>query len=337
MHAGFASWSPVVEGWVPAGNATGAWEAARRAGRVAAIEAGALRPLGVGEVLDVSINLFFRNFKRLLGVAAVLVIPLTVVIFALDMIALQETSISDRNAALYEIGDTTRVLNETRYVLVSVIGAVVATIAYLLIIGASFRAVSEAYFDRDASARTSVGYAARRAHSLLWLTIVTVLAIGGGVAASFFAFSVLAVIFAAWAMVVWSVAIPALMVEDAKGTKALRRSFNLVRNNWWRTLGALLVGLVFIGLFQFLIGLLQGAVGTLAEDSVPAYVAVLDITQAAAIVLTAPLQAAIVTVIYYNLRVRREGLDIAVLVQRLPAGAPAGRPPPGGAPASSET
>jgi Membrane domain of glycerophosphoryl diester phosphodiesterase len=295
-----------------------------------------MRPLGVGEVLDVSINLFFRNFKRLLGVAAVLVIPLTVVIFALDMIALQEASVSDPNAAFYEIGDTTRVLNETRYILVSVISAAVGLIAYLLIIGASFRAVSEAYFDRDASARTSVGYAARRAHSLLWLTIVTVLAIGGGVAVLFFAFSFLAMIFAFWALVVWSVAIPALMVEDARGTKALRRSFNLVRNSWWRTFGALLVGFVFVGLFQLLAGLVQGAVGTLAEDSVPAYVAVLDITQAASIVLTAPLQAAIATVIYYNLRVRREGLDIAVLVQRLPDTAPASGLPPGGAPASSE-
>jgi hypothetical protein len=128
-------------------------------------------------------------------------------------------------------------------------------------------------------------------------------------------------------MVVWSVSIPALMVEDARGTKAMRRSFNLVSQNWWRTFGTLVVGFVFIGLFQVLAALLQEAIGMLAEDSVVGYVAVIDVTTTLATILTAPLQAAIVTMIYYELRVRKEGLDIAVLVQRLPD-APAGAAAP---------
>jgi hypothetical protein len=248
----------------------------------------------------------------------VVAIPLGVVIFALDLIALQEASITDPDAAIYEIGDTTRVLDETRYVVISVVAALVSALAYLLIIGGTFRAVSEAYFDRDAGIRVSIGYAARRGHSILWLTLLIVLAIGLGMALSFFQFSVLAVIFGLWAMVVWSVSIPALMVEDARGTKAMRRSFNLVSGRWWRTFGTLFVGFVFIGLFQLLSGLLQGGIGTVAEDSVVGYVAVIDVTTTLATIVTAPLQAAIVTMLYYDLRVRREGLDIAVLVQGLP-------------------
>jgi hypothetical protein len=282
---------------------------------------GALRPLGVGEVLDVAINLYFKHFGRLLAIAAVVAVPLAILIFVLDMIALQEASITDPDAALYEIGDTTRVLNETRYVVVSLIGAGVSAIAFLLIIGATFRSVSEAYFDRDAGLRASIGFAARRAHSLLWLTLVVVLAIGLGTLVAFVTFSVLAVIFGIWALVVWSLSVPALMVEDARGIKAMRRSFNLVSGRWWRTFGALVVGFVFIGLFQLLTALLQEAIGSLADDSVVAYVAVLDISFAASTILTAPLQAAVVTMIYYDLRVRREGLDIAVMIQRLP-GAP---------------
>jgi hypothetical protein len=260
-------------------------------------------------------------------VAAVIAVPLGVVVFALDLIALQEASITDPDAALYQIGDTTRVLDETRYIVVSVVAALIGALAFLLIIGATFRSVSEAYFDRDAGIRASMGYAARRAHSILWLTLLIVLAIGLGVAVSFLQFSVLAVIFGIWAMVVWSVSIPALMVEDARGTKAMRRSFNLVSQNWWRTFGTLVVGFVFIGLFQVLAALLQEAIGMLAEDSVVGYVAVIDVTTTLATILTAPLQAAIVTMIYYELRVRKEGLDIAVLVQRLPD-APAGAAAP---------
>jgi hypothetical protein len=289
--------------------------------RVAPIETGALRPLGVGEVLDVAINLYFRHFGRLLAIAAVVAVPLAILIFVLDMIALQEAPITDPDAALYEIGDTTRVLNETRYVVVSLIGAGVSAIAFLLIIGATFRSVSEAYFDRDAGLRASIGFAARRAHSLLWLTLLVVLAVGLGMLVAFVTFSFLAVIFGIWALVVWSLSVPALMVEDARGIKAMRRSFNLVTGRWWRTFGALVVGFVFIGLFQLLTALLQEAIGSLAEDSVVAYVAVLDISFAVSTILTAPLQAAVVTMIYYDLRVRREGLDIAVMIQRL-RGAP---------------
>lgn len=264
-------------------------------------------------------------------------IPLGAVIFALDLIALQEASITDPDAALYEIGDTTRVLDETRYIIVSVIAVTVSAVAYLFIIGATFRSVSEAYFDRDAGVRASLGYAARRAHSLLWLTLLIVLGIGVGLVLAATLFSVLAAIFGIWALVVWSVSVPALMVEDARGTKAMGRSFNLVSGRWWRTFGTLVVGFVFIGLFQVLAALLQEAIGTVAEDSVVGYVAVIDATTTLATILTAPLQAAIVTMIYYDLRVRREGLDIAVLVQGLPGAAGSEEAATATRPATSQT
>lgn len=276
-----------------------------------------MRPLGVGEVLDVAINLYFRHFGRLLAIAAVVAVPLAIVIFALDLIALQETSITNPDAQPYQIGDTIRFLDETRYIVISLVSALVSALAYLLITGATFRSISESYFDREAGLRASISFAARRAHSLLWLTLLIVLAVGLGALVAFVVFSFLAVIFAIWALVAWSLSVPALMVEDARGVAAMRRSFNLVSGRWWRTFGALVVGFVFIGLFQLLTVLLQEAVGSLAADSVVAYVAVLNISFAAATVLTAPLQAAIVTMIYYDLRVRREGLDIAVMIQRL--------------------
>ncbi len=45
-----------------------------------------------------------------------------------------------------------------------------------------------------------------------------------------------------WLGVLWSLAVPVLVVEGKRSTGALRRSSALVRGRWWSTFGALLVG-----------------------------------------------------------------------------------------------
>lgn len=273
----------------------------------------------MGEVIDASINVYLRNLGKLLLIAAAVVVPLTVVIFALDLIALQEADPFDPNAALYQVGDSVRVLSESTFVTVSVIQIIVGVLAYMLVIGATFRAVSEAYLDRPLDVRGSIGFAAGKAHSLLWLSILLVV----GLAIAFLAF----VIPGIWLIVAWSVAVPALMVENLRGTKAIRRSFNLTRSHWFRTLGALIVGFIFIALIQFLIGLAAAGLDPVADDSVYAYAALLNVINAIAFIVTAPLQAAIVTVIYYDLRVRNEGFDVQLLAEQLDAPPAAPAPP----------
>ncbi len=270
-----------------------------------AIEAGTLRPLGVGEILDVSINLYFRHLGRLVKIAAAIVIPITAIIFLLDLVAFQEAEVSNPDAALYQVGDAVRVLDEQRFLMLQLAQVAVSVIGFLLITGAAFKAVSDAYLGNDPDARASIAYAARRMHSLLWLSILIVI----GVVIGLF----LVVVPGIYVLIAWSVAVPALMVEGAKGSKAIGRSFGLVRKNWWRVFAALRVGLIFIALFQFLLGLLSGAADPVAEDSVYVWALIYDVVGGIATIITAPLQAAIVTVIYYDLRVRKEGFDVALL------------------------
>lgn len=319
---------------------------------VPGIEARALRPLGVGEVLDVAINLYFRNPGRLLGIAAAIVLPVTAVIFILDALALQEVEAFSENAALYQVGDTVRVLDESRFVLLQVIKTLVYVAGYLLVTGAVFKAVSDAYLGHTPDGRASIGFAAGRMHSLLWLSILYVVIVGIGLLAL--------IVPGIYLLVMFSVSVPVLLVENQRGSKALGRSFDLVRRNWWRTLGALLVGFIFIALFAFLVGLISSAADSVAEDSVYAWALIYDLLDGVSTIITAPLQAAIITVIYYDLRVRKEGFDVALMSaalgtpggpQDVPAGgthtdtdaAPAGSQPAGeepgtalGQPGSSE-
>jgi hypothetical protein len=278
------------------------------------ISGGGLRPLGVGEILDVSINLYFRHFLRLLGVAAAVVIPLTLVTFVLDVFAFQEAKVFDPDAALYQVGDAVRVLDESRYQILVIAQTVIGVIGYLLVIGAAFWAVSQAYLGHEPDARASIGFAARRLHSLLWLSFLLVLFIG-------FGFLVL-IIPGIYLTVALVVTIPVFMLEGAKGTRAINRSSKLVSQNWWRVFAILLVGFIFIGLFQFLLGLVAGVSDGLAEDNIYLWAFIYDAVSGLTTVITAPLQAAIITVIYYDLRVRKEGLDVAMLSAGLEAPVP---------------
>ena len=57
-----------------------------------------------------------------------------------------------------------------------------------------------------------------------------------------------------WLVMVWSVAVPALMFEHVGGFKALGRSFDLVRGRWWATFAALLVAVIMLFVVLFVVG-----------------------------------------------------------------------------------
>jgi hypothetical protein len=207
-----------------------------------------------------------------------------------------------------------------------IIEAIIQVIGYVLVVGAIFRAVSEAYLGHTPDARASISAAFRRMPSLLWLSFLLVL----GVAIGF----VLLVIPGIYLLVAWAVAVPVLMVEGTKGAKAIGRSYDLVRHNWWRTFGTLLVGFIFIGLFNFLLDLVARGADGVANDSVYLWALIYDALNGLGTVITAPLQAAIIIVIYFDLRVRKEGFDVALLTAGLgdePVPAPASGAGPAGA------
>jgi hypothetical protein len=226
----------------------------------------------------------------------------------LDLFAIQRVSPFDPGAAVLQVGGKgIRFVDESRFNAVNYVEVAINVIAYLVITGATFRAVSQLYLGGTAEAGASLRFAVGKIHSLLWVGLLWVIGVGIGL--------ILLVIPGIFLLVAWSVAVPVLMVEGTKGTGAISRSQRLVKDNWWRTFGALLVGFIFIGLFQFLLTLAAGAFDGTAEDHLGLWVVIVNVIQAVATTITAPLEAAIITVIYFNLRVRKEGFDLQLLAQ----------------------
>jgi hypothetical protein len=109
-------------------------------------------------------------------------------------------------------------------------------------------------------------------------------------------------------------AVPVVVVEDVGPWSALRRSVALVRPQVLRIIGiVLLTGLLFL-----VIGAVLG-VGNAALAVVGGPIGVVGaiVLATVSLVITVPLEANIALLLYVDARVRREGLDVAVLTAEL--------------------
>jgi hypothetical protein len=272
-----------------------------------------LRPLDLGGTLDTAIKIVTRHASTLVLAVLVVVVPLEVLSL---LITESTTRVYDVAAGFGITGDRGGVVytDEGAYVAGQITIALIGVLTSLLSTVACFKAVADAYLGRQPSAGNSLRFAARRLPSALWLTLVVVVVL----VPAFIAL----VIPGIWLLVAYSMALPAMLIEGVGGFGALRRSFRLVKGHWWRVFLPLLVAYILVTVVQ---GIVTGALAALA-------VTVLDsasftahaLSTLASIVgsaLTTPVLSAVTAVLYFDLRVRKEGFDLAVLAERLGGGA----------------
>ena len=189
--------------------------------------------------------------------------------------------------------------------------------------GAGVSAVCQHYL----LGRVDVGAAYRRAQwRYVSILAVTVLTTGVVVAGALLVWIIVPFVAAVVYAIYWSVAAPAVIVEGHKPLDALKRSYGLVRGGWLRTFGAaaafvlVAVGLSLIGWIPYWIADRSGG----AESS--ATVAFRWIGQMAAAVGVPPILAICWTLLYYDIRIRKEELSLARLSEELGMARPGGPP-----------
>ena len=277
-----------------------------------------LRPLSIGEILDVAIKIYLRNAWTLFRVVLVVVAPVEIVSALIQASAASNdadaASVSSHDVALY----------------LSAIGAatVLGLLANTVATGASFKAVADAYLGEQPIWRSSLRFAFARLHSILWITIL------GGIATVVgFVFCIIPGIYL-W--IAFAVAVPVLLTAGVKGSKALDRSRALVRDRWWGTFGVVLLGTILAGVVAAAIGAVAGfAAGSTDANTVAGFL-VNSVSGTLGSMISTPFTAAFVTVLYFDLRVRKEAFDLQLLAERIGLTAPhegGYRPAPGQAPA----
>lgn len=273
-----------------------------------------LRPLGVGEILDVAIKIYRARFSVMIKSVAVVLAPVFVLAAIIRISIPSGNNLVDTSqpgaTPTFDAGRFWGFLAGTLLV------AVLAFVASQIATGACLKAVSGAYLDERPDWRESLRFARSRLGSLLWLSFLLVLLL----TPAFLALVVPGV----YLYVAWAVATPVLLLEDIRGRGALKRSRELVRGRWWPTVAVLLLVAILTAIVQAIfLGLLAGVVS--ASGSEVALALADAIGQTASSALTTPLSAAVLAVLYFDLRVRKEGFDLELLARRLgvdPAGVP---------------
>ncbi len=271
-----------------------------------------LRPLGVGELLDASIKLVRRHFKALAFVTLLVAVPIEVIG---GLITAVTTDFCEGAGCVNELGANTVYVwqDDVAYYGGQAVIVLLAVLQFIVVQVACFRILAEGYLGRSVGARDSMRYALSRGWSTLWLGV---LLLAGLVVAT-----LLLILPGIWLAVAWSVAIPVVLVERTRGAAALRRSFRLVRGLWWSTLARLLVSGLLISVATAAIsgGLLLLLLFALEEASYAALV-LRGAGNVVGEVLTTPFLAAVITLIYFDLRVRKEGFDLALLAEGMGGG-----------------
>jgi hypothetical protein len=267
-----------------------------------------LRPLGVGEVLDGAVRLARRNARSVLVVS----VPYAMVVTLADAL-LQYVAINHSKDA-------------TTYVLVG-------TLIIAAGLGAVLTGLLAPLYSSDLLGnRVSIGASVRRVgwRSVPLFVLGLVLAISEG------AGLVACIIGGVWLWGIWAVAAPTFALERVGIRKALGRSRALVSGTFWRVWGIRALGWFVTYVLMQLIQLPFVALAAKVThvdllDSNPQttnaalYVAIISAGQLIAAALLAPVTSAIEVLLYTDLRMRKEGMDI-VLGLRAPAPAPASPP-----------
>jgi hypothetical protein len=287
--------------------------------RPAIVSAPELRPLGVGEIFDIAINVYRRHAGTLLRLVFFVVAPVSVVAAIVQGSAVPEDDdffrIEDDGTLSYSESEVWATVAAT--LIAVLLGFIATTVAS----GACFRAVADAYLGSRPDWRESLGFAVRRLHSILWVTVLgSLLAIVG---------LVFCVIPGVYLYVAFAVAVPVLLTEGIKGRKALGRSRQLVKGRWWPTFAVVVLGTILAGIVSSVLEGLAAAV-SLTNDDPGSLVSIVAaaVSATAANTITVPFISAFVIVLYFDLRVRKEAFDLQLLAQQV------GVDPVGGIPAA---
>lgn len=262
-----------------------------------------LRPLDFGEILDGAFTLYRRHFSTMFLTALLPLIPL--LLYWAGFAAVVRTDSPD------EI--------ESATTLATVISYPLLLAASFLVYGALVHQVARALEGGAVERGEAYRVALRRFFPLLGASILTMLCAAVGL--------LLLIVPAFLVMIMFFAASQAVVVEGKGPVEALKRSRALASGSWGRIAGIWLVTMLIVMAPSMVVGGAVGAVavggailsGNLEAAAVmPVWAtAVTNLLSTVMSALTTPFMVATLTLLYFDLRVRSEALDLQVATEGL--------------------
>ena len=251
----------------------------------------AVRARTLGELLNETFVVYGSHFWRFIGLAAVVQVPVS-------LIALAITRVLGVGPAAF------------------VLSASLSLFGVVLVYGGVVFAVGQHYVIGNIRIVGCYSRLWRRVASLTILALIVALSVAWGVALAVYVVpAVILLVF----LIYRALAVPAVVVEGYRAVGALKRSFGLVRGSWWRVFGITLVALLASVGLALLLGAPFAVGSWLSGPGEPT--ALSDTLQflggVIAAILVPPLLAIVGTLLYYDLRVRKERYDVSTLSREI--------------------
>lgn len=294
-----------------------------------------LRPLGIGDVIDRVFGIYRARAIGLFVLGIILFVALVIAWIALTFaFALSGRATFQRLATSPASSDPTALLTNPAFadlvgglIVYFIVGWLLTLLVGAIFTGAVIDAAAAAHLGQDRSLAKSfiVGF-----QSALRIFLAGVIATVG-VTIIGLVYSLLSatnenlllqlVLFIAYLFAIfyveasWFVSPVVATIERHGPISSLRRSWSLSSGFRWRIVGLFLLLVVLFLVLLFLTAFVVGAV-TAVDRSLGAVVTFIALF--AAIPLWMPLFFGTMTVLYYDLRVRKEGLDLQLAAEAMP-------------------
>lgn len=263
-----------------------------------------LRPLEIGDLLDETFRMYRRHFVLFAGLSVIFAIP-TAAVTGFTLYTLFNTVLKPGSRVVFEPS-----------ILIWYLVFLLVTLAIVPFqYGAVTYAAGESALGRPVTLSGVLQGVVRRYFPLLgYMLLISLMAI---------AFCLLPLWI--WIWVGWCVVMPVMFIENVGLIEAMGRSWRLVQGRWWRTL--LVLFLMFVVYYVVSLALRAFlALGQALLQLVLSQLVIVWISAATSAIvdsLVYPLVQIAIVLIYFDLRVRKEGLDLFQQAQRISPPLPA--------------
>ena len=292
-----------------------------------------LRPLGLGEILDGAFASIRRNPKAVLGLAAVVmtiaaVISATITRTLLNLGGLNLPSPGQQLTP----AQATHLVGRIVAVVVPAFGLtlLLTFIVQAILAGLLAPIIARGVSGQQISAADAWRATRPRLPSLLLATLLVLLAglgpllilglivgiafLAGAPAAVYAVLALLglvALVLTIWFSTMLSLVTPVVVLENESPGRALARSWRLVTRSFWRVFGITLLAGIIVAIAGGILQLPFTFLGAVSGSGIVATV-VLVIGAIAAGTVTRPITAGVTVLLYVDMRMRKEGLDLAL-------------------------
>jgi hypothetical protein len=256
---------------------------------------------GLSGIVEELFRIYSGNFFQLLGLVAIPSVPLLFLSVTLNWYV----SVSPLEQA-----------GEILFAFLLTISVVVVSILVSILMPALVAyGVAQQYLGKIINIGSAFRFVFHRLGSLVGAAFLV------GLAVLAMAITIIGIPAAIYFGLTWSFVLQVVVLEGSGARKSLSRSSFLVKNNWWRVLGILLIlvliGSVLSAAAEGLVGFTAGWVGEAAGASGVLKEQVVGFAGGLARIIFTPVTLIGATLLYFDLRVRKEGYTVGLMAQEL--------------------